>query len=443
MICRKCGTEFAEGIFCPECGTKNEDMVNDEKLIVEEIGEEGKNVEEKSVKDKQTVEIEKTIIKENAEKEEREIAEQVAQEEARKLIESEKDLIMSRVEKEERERAIQIAQEEARKNISSEDADIKKEASNRIREEAIQKAKQDEERRIQEEEALKLKKEKIINRKAILSLVLSILSWIGILTVIIPVVGGIWSIVDGVKALKGRTKYKKCAIIGITLSVLVLGFIVYACVFAPSYDDNSSTAVEDLSDTNAKQVTAEIVDEGNTIDKENSMDTANEEDIDNLDMDKTIETEDIQFADENADNADIDKPIDTEDIQFVEENTDNLSIDESIETEEIQFVEENQEEGEAIYIVDINIDYKKPAFSYNDDAIVYVDDIEIGTIKAGKSEYYTIETTEGDHRIWVESDTVLRNNNSAKVKFYIDDKNTIFDFSLKDGSFAGLKLSKK
>lgn len=25
MICKKCGIEFAEGIFCPECGTKNEE----------------------------------------------------------------------------------------------------------------------------------------------------------------------------------------------------------------------------------------------------------------------------------------------------------------------------------------------------------------------------------------------------------------------------------
>ena len=31
MICKKCGTEFTEGIFCPECGTKSEEIVTDTK----------------------------------------------------------------------------------------------------------------------------------------------------------------------------------------------------------------------------------------------------------------------------------------------------------------------------------------------------------------------------------------------------------------------------
>lgn len=27
MICKKCGTKFTEGIFCPECGMKYEEIV--------------------------------------------------------------------------------------------------------------------------------------------------------------------------------------------------------------------------------------------------------------------------------------------------------------------------------------------------------------------------------------------------------------------------------
>ena len=31
MICKKCGTEFMEGIFCPECGMKYEEIEADAK----------------------------------------------------------------------------------------------------------------------------------------------------------------------------------------------------------------------------------------------------------------------------------------------------------------------------------------------------------------------------------------------------------------------------
>ena len=85
------------------------------------------------------------------------------------------------------------------------------------------------EQSIQNEENINLENVKKINKKAILSLILGIVSWIGLVTFIIPVVCGIWSVVDGIKALKGNTKYRKCAIAGIILSGLVL--IIYAYAF--------------------------------------------------------------------------------------------------------------------------------------------------------------------------------------------------------------------
>lgn len=59
------------------------------------------------------------------------------------------------------------------------------------------------------------KKKKKTDRKAIISLVLGILSWVGFASLIMPMVGGIWSIVDGIKALKGKTKYKKVQLLDV------------------------------------------------------------------------------------------------------------------------------------------------------------------------------------------------------------------------------------
>lgn len=69
-------------------------------------------------------------------------------------------------------------------------------------------------------------REKKMNKKAILSLIISIISWIGLLTLFIPIIGGIWSLVNGIISLRGQTKYKSCAIVGIILSALVLFFLL-------------------------------------------------------------------------------------------------------------------------------------------------------------------------------------------------------------------------
>lgn len=200
MKCVKCGTEFSEGIFCPMCGTKN--------------GETG-------IEQEKAAEIEKR---------ERRQAEEAAMMEAKKKIEEEKEIIRNNAEKNAREEAVKAAQEKARQNISSDDEDIKREALERVREEAIQNAKLEEEKKQQEEAERKAKEERRINRKAIISLVLGIASWVGMLTVILPIVGGIWAIVDGCKALKGKTKYKKSAIFGIILPILFYVLLIIVTV---------------------------------------------------------------------------------------------------------------------------------------------------------------------------------------------------------------------
>lgn len=200
MKCKKCGTEFSEGVFCPMCGTKNEEVIIDQEKVIE------------------------------IEKKERKKAEEAAAAEAKKKIEEEKEIIRNNAEKNAREEAIKEAQEKARQNISSDDEDIRNEAHKRVREEAIQNAKLEEERKKREEENRKEKEEKKINRKAIISLILGIASWVGMLTIILPIVGGIWAIVDGCKALKGKTKYKKSAIIGIVLPILLYVLLIIVTV---------------------------------------------------------------------------------------------------------------------------------------------------------------------------------------------------------------------
>lgn len=200
MKCKKCGTEFSEGIFCPMCGTKNEEVIIDQKEAVA--------IEEK----------------------EREKAKEAAKVAAKKKIEEEKEIIRNNAEKKAREEAVKAAQEKARQNISSDDEDIKSEALKRVREEAIENAKLEEKMKLQEEAERKVKEERKINRKAIISLVLGIASWVGMLTVILPIVGGIWAIVDGCKALKGKTKYKKSAIIGIVLPILFYVLLIIVIV---------------------------------------------------------------------------------------------------------------------------------------------------------------------------------------------------------------------
>lgn len=56
MKCRSCGTEFDEGIFCPECGTKYEDVSNstEHSLVKTEVEKISNSVvDENSLSDKE------------------------------------------------------------------------------------------------------------------------------------------------------------------------------------------------------------------------------------------------------------------------------------------------------------------------------------------------------------------------------------------------------
>lgn len=75
----------------------------------------------------------------------------------------------------------------------------------------------------------------------IISLICGIASWIGIITVIIPLVCGVIAIIFGIKALKNKAKHKGCAITGIILAVLVYVFIVWAILQPSSNSTTSST----------------------------------------------------------------------------------------------------------------------------------------------------------------------------------------------------------
>lgn len=75
MKCKNCGTEFAEGIFCPECGTRCEDIANAE---VERIARENAEVERQA---RENAEAER-IVREKAE------AERLAEENRKADVES-------------------------------------------------------------------------------------------------------------------------------------------------------------------------------------------------------------------------------------------------------------------------------------------------------------------------------------------------------------------
>lgn len=145
MKCKNCGAEFAEGIFCPECGTK--------------------------------VEVELS-------KEEKERQEQ-------NRIASEKE-----------------KQEKAARTIKNKGKAM-----------------------------------------SIISLVCGIASWLGIITVIIPLVCGVIAIIFGIKALKNKAKHKGCAITGIILAVLVYVFIVWAILQPSSNSTTSSTKMPSTETT--------------------------------------------------------------------------------------------------------------------------------------------------------------------------------------------------
>lgn len=98
-------------------------------------------------------------------------------------------------------------------------------------------------------------------------------------------------------------------------------------------------------------------------------------------------------------------------------------------------------EGQVECTIWISVNYEKVALSYNDDAIIYVDDEEIGRMEAGKNESFDIIVKTGAHSIYVKRDTMLRHSSSSKIKFEVNDNNQEIIFSLKDDSIKGFTIS--
>ena len=103
MKCKTCGTEFDEGVFCPECGTKCEGS----ELLDENAVQEALAIEREKVK---------TAVAE----------------EAKKRIEAEKENIRKVVEQETRDMAVKEAKEAASKMVELENDAIKQEAINDV-----------------------------------------------------------------------------------------------------------------------------------------------------------------------------------------------------------------------------------------------------------------------------------------------------------------------
>jgi hypothetical protein len=104
---------------------------------------------------------------------------------------------------------------------------------------------------------LKSKKQKKNDSRGVWSLVLGIASWVGILTVVVPIICGIISIIQGSKALKNNTKHKICAIAGIILSILVFIFIIWSCI--------SPSSSSDVGANKSESVATEEVDENKLV----------------------------------------------------------------------------------------------------------------------------------------------------------------------------------
>lgn len=329
MICKKCNTEFEEGIFCPECGTKYE---ADEKDVT--------NVEQPKIYY------------------ERNTSSRPLQTVAKSEIVNEK-----------------CFSETMGNSLPHAEVDKKK-----------------------------IRKQKKIERSGIWALVYGVISWVGLVTVVAPFICGALSIKKGISALVNKTKYKKCAVVGILLSLLV-----YALLIGIIVDSFSSS-------TTSKPLEGDSSAGTNVIE----METISESEFESSNHEDKIVSEETPVIEETESNID--------EIEDVEENSHNI--------------EEIHEESSEIS-VSITVYYEKKAFSYNDDAIIYVDGNKIGEIDAGETKAFSVILEDDTHKIWVESDTAIRQNNSGKEKFKVDDDNHSFFFHLKDGSIWGLDLEEK
>lgn len=184
MKCQKCGTEFDEGIFCPECGAKY-----DEREAERAESEE---------KERLRLEFEKTKL------EQERLAVEKAAHEAELARQENMRLEMEKKEKEELARTF-----------------------NGVVYASIEEMKAAREK--YEEQQTIEKNLKKVDRRAIWCFALSIATWPLVMTVILWMPSLIVSIVMGIKAIKQNTKKKKLTIAGLAIDfafVLMLVLII-------------------------------------------------------------------------------------------------------------------------------------------------------------------------------------------------------------------------
>ena len=119
MKCRKCGTEFSEGIFCPECGFKNINEKTPEPVVDEEVGKEIRRLAEK---ERELLEKERRLKDEQERIAEEQHKKEQEQSEKEKLLEAErKRLDAEKANRERTERqAIEVAERAAREKEEAE-----------------------------------------------------------------------------------------------------------------------------------------------------------------------------------------------------------------------------------------------------------------------------------------------------------------------------------
>lgn len=209
MKCLKCGYEFREGLFCPECGTKY-DEEEAKRIEAEQFeAEEKKRGEEREKRElelaRAKVEQEKLAVEKAAH--EAELARQLNE---KVRIEQE---AQARMEEQKRKH-----QEEATRTFNGV-------IYNTIDEMNIAKAAFDEQTAI-------TKATKKANTLAIWSFVLSLATYPLVMTIFLWFPSLILSIVFGVKALKGKTDKKGLTIAGLIVDGLFILIIIISIIFS-------------------------------------------------------------------------------------------------------------------------------------------------------------------------------------------------------------------
>lgn len=244
MKCLKCGYEFSEGLFCPECGTKYDE-------------EEAKKIEEKRIKEEQ-------------EEKERE--------------EEKNRAYQAKIEKEKIEQEVELVkQKNENMRLQHEEEDRKSRTVNGIVYNTLEEA-ETARKTFEEKEKEKDDKKKRYTNLSVWSLVLSILSLPLICTVVLWIPASIVSIILGIKALKEHTQYKARIIVSFILNgiAILLGilwlFSFILGIISPElvkYIEKTEQNQQIQQNESEEQNTSENIEEINEIEQQEQKEDIN------------------------------------------------------------------------------------------------------------------------------------------------------------------------